>query len=79
MFYLHHLGILCGLGQNHADIKRRLYQSETGIAHTERYSPGLSLPLACVTDTELVSVEHLPLQDQSRNNQLALTALAQIR
>jgi 3-oxoacyl-[acyl-carrier-protein] synthase-1 len=45
---------------------------------TDRHSPGRMLPLGCV-DTELPAVDHLPLRERSRNNQLALVALAQIR
>ncbi|RJF97216.1 beta-ketoacyl-ACP synthase [Noviherbaspirillum saxi] len=79
MIYLNHLGILCAAGNSPAEVKRRvLQQPESGIAMTERYSPGRMLPLGCVDDV-LPSIDHLPLAEQSRNNRLALAALAQIR
>jgi 3-oxoacyl-[acyl-carrier-protein] synthase-1 len=49
-----------------------------GIVNTDRYSPGRILPLGMV-DAALPSVDHLPLQERSRNNQLALAALEKIR
>jgi len=47
---------------------------------TDQYSPGRSLPLGMVSaQLILPSMEHKPLQLHSRNNQLALCALEQIR
>jgi 3-oxoacyl-[acyl-carrier-protein] synthase-1 len=53
---------------------------QSGIALTEAYSPGRLLPLGRV-DPALPSpcIEELPLPERSRNNQLALAALSQIR
>ena len=77
--YLNHCGIVCGLGDNHRDIKRRLlHEASTGVLPTDAWSPGRVLPLGEVTD-QLPDVSHLPLAMRSRNNQLALAALTQIR
>ncbi|MFC5474827.1 beta-ketoacyl-ACP synthase [Paraherbaspirillum soli] len=78
MLYLNQLGMICALGDNHAEIAGRLFDGHSGVALTERYSSGRQLSLGCV-DTVLPSVEALPLIHRSRNNQLALAALAAIR
>ncbi|MET0265485.1 MAG: beta-ketoacyl-ACP synthase [Duganella sp.] len=77
-FYLNACGIICALGDNPAQIKARLYAGQTGVAPTRAWSPERELPLGCVT-AALPSVAHLPPAQQSRNNALALAALAQIR
>ena len=76
--YLNECGIVCALGDTHSDIARRLYAGESGVAPTAAWSPGRELPLGRVT-TGLPDAALLPLQERSRNNQLALAALAQIR
>lgn len=79
MIYLNQLGILCAAGATADEVRHRVFDiAESRLTTTERYSPGRSLALGCV-DAPLPSVEHLPLRDRSRNNQLALAALAQIR
>ncbi|MFJ2986699.1 beta-ketoacyl-ACP synthase [Collimonas sp. NPDC087041] len=78
MLYLNHLGMICPLGDNHAEISRRLFDGDSGVAATARYSAGRELALGCV-DAILPGVDALPPQQRSRNNQLALAALAQIR
>ncbi len=78
MFYLNQLGLVCALGDNHDQIRQRLLNCESGVVMTERYSPGKPLSLGCV-DTLLPGVDDLPVAQRSRNNQLALAALAQIR
>ncbi|OFA04794.1 beta-ketoacyl-ACP synthase [Duganella sp. HH101] len=77
-FYLNACGIICALGDGPEQVKARLYAGETGLTATDRHSPGRALPLGCV-QTRLPSVDHLPLRQRSRNNALALAALAQIR
>ncbi|HEY6381184.1 MAG TPA: beta-ketoacyl-ACP synthase, partial [Pseudolabrys sp.] len=52
--------------------------AQSGVVMTENYSPGYPLPLGRI-DAALPSVDELPLRDRSRNNQLALAALTQIR
>jgi 3-oxoacyl-[acyl-carrier-protein] synthase-1 len=79
MIYLNQLGIVCAAGNSRHKVRRRIFESEqSGIAATDRHSPGRMLPLGCV-NAPLPSVDHLPLRERSRNNQLALAALAQIR
>jgi 3-oxoacyl-[acyl-carrier-protein] synthase-1 len=79
MIYLNHLGIICAAGATRDEIKHRVFDTaESGLMLTERYSPGRMLPLGCA-DAPLPSIDHLPPQERSRNNQLALAALAQIR
>jgi 3-oxoacyl-[acyl-carrier-protein] synthase-1 len=77
-FHLNACGIICALGDGAAQVKARLYAGQTGVAMTEQWSPGRELPLGRAPD-ELPPVQHLPVQHRSRNNALALAALAQIR
>ena len=76
--YLNECGIVCALGETHAQIRSRLFAGESGIAPTDAWSPGRLLPLGRV-QTDLPAADALPLTGRSRNNQLALAALAQIR
>ncbi|MDB5821442.1 MAG: beta-ketoacyl-[acyl-carrier-protein] synthase [Herminiimonas sp.] len=79
MNYLNHLGLICAAGNSVDEARRRLFDSaESGLAMTDRHSPGRLLPLGIV-ESILPDVGHLPLVDRSRNNQLALAALSQIR
>lgn len=79
MIYLNQLGIICAAGATRDEVRRRVFDTaESGLMMTERYSPGRMLPLGCV-NAPLPPVDHLPPQERSRNNQLALAALAQIR
>lgn len=79
MPYLNECGMVCSLGDTHDAIKARLFErAESGVATTDAWSTGRVLPLACVT-TELPSMAAWPVAQRSRNNQLALAALAQIR
>jgi 3-oxoacyl-[acyl-carrier-protein] synthase-1 len=79
MCFLNQLGIICAAGSSREELRRRVLDAaDSGVVATELYSPGRSLPLGKV-DAALPSVAHLPLPQRSRNNQLALAALAQIR
>jgi 3-oxoacyl-[acyl-carrier-protein] synthase I len=79
MIYLNQLGIVCSAGASRAEVRQRVFDSATsGVVLTDRYSPGRMLPLG-VVDATLPEIDHLPLPQRSRNNQLALAALAQIR
>jgi 3-oxoacyl-[acyl-carrier-protein] synthase-1 len=78
MLYLNQLGMICPLGENHAEISRRLFDGHSGVAMTRRYSPQRELALGCI-DAVLPDAGALPPGQRSRNNQLALAALAQIR
>ncbi|MEX0802161.1 MAG: beta-ketoacyl-ACP synthase [Candidatus Binatia bacterium] len=81
MIYLNQLGIICSLGKAPDQIKRRLLdQAQSGVALTGDYSSGRLLPLGRIDpDLSLPPVDHLSLPGRSRNNQLALAALAEIR
>jgi len=77
--YLNECAILCALGIDRETIVRRLlHVAASGLAMSDDYSPGRALPLGRV-GTGLIDLAHLPLRLRSRNNALALTALAQIR
>ncbi|MFZ6767708.1 beta-ketoacyl-ACP synthase [Undibacterium sp. Di26W] len=77
--YLHHCGVVCALGDNHQEIRRRLLEdASTGLQMTDAWSAGRVLPVGQVRGI-LPDVSHLPVTLRSRNNQLALAALAQIR
>ncbi len=79
MIYLNQLGIICAAGATRDEVRRRVFdEADSGLTLTERYSPGRLLPLGC-TDAPLPDDDCLPSQDRSRNNRLALAALAQIR
>ncbi len=86
MLYLNQLGIICPFGESHAEISRRLFAGDSGVAMTSRHSlsqgaesqPERELALGCV-DAILPDISMLPPGQRSRNNQLALAALAQIR
>ncbi len=77
-FYLNACGIVCALGDTHEAIKQRLYAGDSGVATTGQWSAGRELPLGRAL-AELPSVAHLPPQQRSRNNAMALAALAQVR
>lgn len=76
--YLNECGIVCALGDSHAEVARRLFAGDSGLAPTSAWSPGRELHLGRVTSA-LPDGATLPLQQRSRNNRLALAALGQIR
>jgi 3-oxoacyl-[acyl-carrier-protein] synthase-1 len=79
MLYLNDCALLCALGDERGTIARRLLDdAEGGLTVSDACSPGRPLPLGRVA-AALPAVDHLPLVLRSRNNQLALAALAQIR
>jgi len=69
------------LGNTLDENKRRLLgQVQSGVVPTDLYSPGRLLPLGRVDPTlSLPPLANLPWHARSRNNQVALAALAQIR
>jgi 3-oxoacyl-[acyl-carrier-protein] synthase I len=81
MIYLNHLGIVCPLGNSREQVKQRLLnRGESGVCLTEDYSPGRLLPLGRIdAEVPLPQISHLDVIARSRNNQVALAALAQIR
>ncbi|SHG68460.1 beta-ketoacyl-ACP synthase [Massilia sp. CF038] len=76
--FLNDCGIVCALGDSVAQVRERLFAGQSGIAPTSQWSPGRELPLGRVLSA-LPDVSQRVLADRSRNNQLALAALAQIR
>lgn len=79
MPYLNQCGILCALGNDLPTVKTRLLQDGiSGLRHTDQFSAPATLALG-VVEAELPSMAHWPLAMQSRNNCMALAALAQIR
>ena len=81
MIYLNQLGIVCPLGNSGEQVKQRLLDTgQSGVSLSEKYSPGRLLPLGRIdAELPLPAVSHLDVIARSRNNQVALAALAQIR
>ena len=80
MVYLNDCGIVCALGQSHQTILDRLLQAESGVQLSDIWSPGRMLPLGVLAESDsLPSLALYPIQLQSRNNQILLSALMQIR
>jgi 3-oxoacyl-[acyl-carrier-protein] synthase-1 len=79
MVYLNQLGMVSPMGSKRDEVIRRLLDLvQTGLVMTDTYSPGHPLPVGQV-DTALPLLEAMALHDRSRNNQLVLAALAEIR
>jgi 3-oxoacyl-[acyl-carrier-protein] synthase-1 len=79
MQYLNDCSIVCALGSGREAVSRRLLdEARSGLNVLDTYSPGRQLPVGQV-DVALPDVDHLPLPLRSRNNQLALAALEQLR
>jgi 3-oxoacyl-[acyl-carrier-protein] synthase-1 len=81
MIYLNQLGMLCAIGDSRDAIAAAMFGGRSGLRPDTRYLPALALPIGAidVADAALPPIDHLPLGDRSRNNQLALAVLAQIR
>jgi len=81
MLYLNQLGMISPLGSSLGETKRRLLVlAQSGVAPTDAYSPGRWLPLGQIDPgLSLPPLDEYPLRQRSRNNQLALAALEQIR
>lgn len=79
--YLNQLGMISPLGSTLDETKRSLLElALSGVALSDAYSPGRQLPLGRIDPSvSLPCLDHWPLADRSRNNQLALVALQQIR
>jgi 3-oxoacyl-[acyl-carrier-protein] synthase I len=77
--YLQHQSCVCALGSAPEAIHAALWaDAPSGVAPTDRHTPGRVLHLGCV-DAELPSVARLPDALRSRNNALILAALAPLR
>jgi 3-oxoacyl-[acyl-carrier-protein] synthase I len=73
--------MICSLGNTDDQIRRGLLDlGQSGVVMADAYSPGCPLPLGQIDAAlALPALDELPLRDRSRNNQLALAALIQIR
>jgi 3-oxoacyl-[acyl-carrier-protein] synthase-1 len=70
---------VCALGDTPEAIRAGLWaDTPSGVAPTDRHTPGRVLELGCVA-TPLPAIDHLPGQQRSRNNALLLAALAPLR
>ena len=70
---------VCALGDTPQAIRAGLWSdAPSGVAPTDRHTPGRVLNLGCVT-TPLPPVDGLPPPYRSRNNALLLAALAPLR
>ncbi|WP_371870049.1 beta-ketoacyl-ACP synthase [Oxalicibacterium solurbis] len=79
MLYLNECGLVCALGDTHDMIKERMFDRvRSGVTLTDAWSAGRALPVGEVK-TALPSMANWPVEYRSRNNALALAALAQIR
>ena len=81
MIFLNRLGMVCALGDSIAEISQRVFDlAQSGVAPVENYLPGRSLALGRVEAAlGLPSLDEFSRRDRSRNNQLGLAALYQIR
>lgn len=81
MIYLNQLGMVSALGTNVDETKKALLeQTRSGVRLTDAYTPGKPLPLGRVDpEFALPCLDDRPLAERSRNNQLALAALREIR
>ena len=73
--------MVCALGDSIAEISQRVFDlAQSGVAPIENYLPGRSLALGRVEAAlGLPSLDEFSRRDRSRNNQLGLAALYQIR
>jgi len=70
---------VCALGDTPAALRAGLWaDAPSGVAPTDRHTPGRVLALGCV-DTPLPSTAGLPAKQRSRNNALLLAALEPLR
>ncbi|HEX8955332.1 MAG TPA: beta-ketoacyl-ACP synthase [Burkholderiaceae bacterium] len=79
MLYLNQCGVVCSLGDTREAVRGALLErAESGIRETDAWSPR-TLPLGCVNTPLPGFPEAWGAPLKSRNNALALAALAQIR
>lgn len=79
-YFLNHLGVTCALGVGQTAVREALFAVDAphGVATSTFFSAERPLALGHVT-AELPPVDHLETRFRSRNNQLILSALAQLR
>ena len=76
--YLNDCGIVCALGASREEVRARLFAADSGVLPVDTYTPGRVLPLG-VVDASLPEMAQHGIAARSRNNRMALAALAQIR
>ena len=76
--YLNALGVVCAAGASGGEVAARVFSADSGVALTDRFTPGRPLPLGMV-NAALPSLADYPVAMRSRNNQLALHAALQVR
>ncbi len=77
--YLQAMGVVCALGQGAAALREALFADQpSGVAETDRYTPGRPLHLGCLP-FEPAPLTHLPPTLRSRNNAVLAAALAELR
>src|SRR6218665_3247409 len=78
--YLPSPGLVCALGHGIRHVRQALWDAAgpAGLTHTERYSPGRSLPVGEI-QAALPSLAHVAPEFRIRNNAIALLALAEMR
>lgn len=81
MFFLNHCGIVCAAGSTHAAVRARVFDTVAPTLQvTDRWSPGRPIPLGILDPVApLPAIDHLAPALRSRNNRVALAALAQCR
>jgi len=79
--YLNQLGMISPLGNCVSATKHALLElAQSGVGLSDVYSPGRLLPVGRIdADLTLAPMDAWPLPDRSRNNQVVLAALQQIR
>lgn len=79
--YLNQLGMVSPLGRTLGESKHALLELvRSGVVLSDAYSPGRALPIGRIDPSwTLPCLDDRPLAQRSRNNQLALAALVQIR
>jgi 3-oxoacyl-[acyl-carrier-protein] synthase-1 len=77
--YLNDLGIVCAVGWGKAEVAARLLAGDpSGLTVTDRFSPGLPIPVGLV-ERELPEPAGIRIEAASRNNRLLLAALQELR
>ncbi|MEO7997773.1 MAG: beta-ketoacyl-ACP synthase [Gemmatimonadaceae bacterium] len=77
-FYLNALGVVSALGSGADETARRLFAGDAGTLPSMQFSPGREIPVG-VVGAPLPSLNQFAIEFRSRNNQLALIVVEQIR
>jgi 3-oxoacyl-[acyl-carrier-protein] synthase-1 len=77
-FYLNALGVVSAIGEGIEETSRRLFAGEPGTLPSEQFSAGRAIPVG-IASAALPSLDQFAIGFRSRNNQLALIAINQLR